>query len=241
LIWRFREKISRAIGLWAAKRAKRVIVKSQNLFEALPKSLRNRATILPNGVNLNEFQVLDKNLCRQQLGWNLDSKILLFNLSSNDNQTVKNYPLAQRTFQKLKKQNLAVELKTMANVNRDTVNVMLNAADCLLVTSLHEGSPNIIKEAMACNLPVVSVPCGDVVERLALTAPGGIGPYEETLLAKEVDAVLEATNRSNGRTQLLEQGLSTYDVAKKLRAVYDGVLNERPITTRKTGNLACAE
>src|SRR5207253_3876490 len=60
-----------------------------------------------------------------------------------------------------------VLLKSMlhnTSATREQVRLMLNAADCLLVTSLHEGSPNIVKEAMACNLPVVSVPCGDVIE-----------------------------------------------------------------------------
>ena len=39
-----------------------------------------------------------------------------------------------------------------------------NSVDCLILTSFHEGSPNVIKEAMACNLPIVSTKVGDVEE-----------------------------------------------------------------------------
>ena len=58
----------------------------------------------------------------------------------------------------------------------DSVPLILNASDALLVTSRYEGSPNIVKEAMACGLPVVTVPVGDVAERLAGVSPSWIVP-----------------------------------------------------------------
>src|SRR5262245_15872230 len=108
----------------------------------------------------------------------------------------------------------------ISNVSSSDVRLMMNAADCLLVTSLHEGSPNIVKEAMACNLPVVSVPCGDVVERLQMTYPGGVAPYDVKTLAEKIDEVLKAGRRSNGRERLIEQGLTTPNVAKSLIQIY---------------------
>ena len=97
---------------------------------------------------------------------------------------------------------------------------MMNAADCLLITSLQEGSPNIVKEAMACNLPVVSVPCGDVSERLRSTSPGGIRPYDAVALGGCVRDVISAGGRSNGREQLIAQGLSNSAIAKTLAKIY---------------------
>jgi glycosyltransferase involved in cell wall biosynthesis len=97
---------------------------------------------------------------------------------------------------------------------------MLNAADCLLVTSLHEGSPNVVKEAMACSLPVVSVDCGDVAERLRNVHPGAICPYDVNALAQAVSGVITTPVRSNGPAQVASQGLSASVVAHQVIKIY---------------------
>ena len=117
---------------------------------------------------------------------------------------------------------------------------MLNAADCLLVTSLHEGSPNIVKEAMACNLPVVSVPCGDVVERLKATQPGMVCPYDASALACGMAVVLGEGHRSNGREQLVAQGLTLLRVAEQLIQLYRSVQKGNTLT-READRRACVE
>src|SRR5207248_489562 len=50
----------------------------------------------------------------------------------------------------------------------------LNAADCLALASLREGSPNVVKESLACNLPVVATDVGDVAERLEQVRPSRV-------------------------------------------------------------------
>jgi glycosyltransferase involved in cell wall biosynthesis len=112
---------------------------------------------------------------------------------------------------------------TMSRVTPEEVRTMLNAADCLLVTSLHEGSPNIVKEAMACNLPVVSVPCGDVEERLVATSPGAVCPYDARKLGAAMHSVLAADRRSNGRDQLVAQQQSASDICRKLSLLYESI------------------
>ena len=52
------------------------------------------------------------------------------------------------------------------NTNKDLIPYYMNSADCILFTSIQEGSPNVIKEALACNIPIVSTNVGDVKERL---------------------------------------------------------------------------
>ena len=91
------------------------------------------------------------------------------------------------------------------------------------MTSLQEGSPNIVREAMACNLPVVAVPCGDVAERLEGVTPGGVYPYDTVELAKDIMAVMTANWRSNGREQLESQGLTTASVTRKLISLYSSL------------------
>ena len=77
---------------------------------------------------------------------------------------------------------------------------------------------------MACNLPVVSVPCGDVAERLEGTWPSGVGPYDADALAEMIRGVFRAECRSNGRERLLAQGLCAKMVADRIIGVYRKVL-----------------
>jgi teichuronic acid biosynthesis glycosyltransferase TuaC len=220
LAWRLRERLGRAIGVWAARAAVTVIVKSRNLLEALPPDLRDRASVLPNGVDTEWFTPMDRDECRRRLGWPQGDKVVLFNASIADNQPVKNLALARAAVERIERPILKPVFRTMSDAGREEVRLMANAADCLLVTSLHEGSPNVVKEAMACNLPVVSVPCGDVVARLNGVSPGRVVPYEAEAIADALADVLRSGRRSNGRDQLLLQGLSADSVSKRLIAVY---------------------
>jgi glycosyltransferase involved in cell wall biosynthesis len=226
VLWRIREACSRAIGFWAARRASAIIVKSQNLFHALPTDLQDRAEVLPNGVDVNTFLPMDRDECRARLGWDKKSKIILFDACWNgerQGRNRKNPALARATVDLLAKSIPDLHLFMMSNVPHKEIPLMMNAADCLLVTSLQEGSANLIKEAMACNLPVISVPCGDVVERLSRTSPGGIRPYNAAALAQCVHAVISTGRRSNGREQLTLQNLTTVQVAERLMQIYQQV------------------
>jgi teichuronic acid biosynthesis glycosyltransferase TuaC len=218
--WRLRELCARSIGVWGARKAQAIIVKSQNLLEAIPAALRKRATILCNGVDTDWFRPLNKEQCRSELGWSREARIVLFNASRSEDRACKNPRLAADSVSVLARSVPNVSLHMMSNASTSQVRLMMNAADCLLVTSLHEGSPNVVKEAMACNLPVVSVPCGDVAERIQSTYPGGIAPYDPLALAEKIDQVFTADRRSNGREQLIKQGLTAAEVAQSLLRIY---------------------
>jgi glycosyltransferase involved in cell wall biosynthesis len=219
--WRVREAGARFMGLWAAEHAAAIIIKSNNLRQALPASMRLKTNVLPNGVDTSLFKPMVRDECRDKLGWNRHSKIVLFNGSEDDNQNSKNPALARATVDLLARAVPDVSLHVLSNTNHTEVPLIMNAADCLLVTSLHEGSPNIVKEAMACNLPVVSVPCGDVAERLRMTHPGSVcRPYGASVLADGIQDVLNSATRSNGREQLIAQGLTTAKVAERLIQIY---------------------
>jgi glycosyltransferase involved in cell wall biosynthesis len=178
---------------------------------------------------------MNRDECRVRLGWDKHSKIILFDACWNgrsQGRNRKNPALARATVDLLATSMPDVHLFMMSNVPHKDIPLMMNAADCLLVTSFQEGSANIIKEAMACNLPVVSVPCGDVVERLSQTSPGGIRPYNATALAQCVHAVISTSRRSNGRQQLTLQKLTSVKVAERLMQIYQEV-QEHP-RERKT-------
>jgi glycosyltransferase involved in cell wall biosynthesis len=213
--WRIRDRLGRRLSLWAAGAARRVIVNGAGLLNVLPARLQGKARNIPNGINTEIFAPCPPAEARAQLGWELHEKVILFNAGIDSGQVVKNRPLAEAAIART-----GARLEAISTCTREEVALRMNASDCLLVTSLHEGSPDLVKEAMACNLPVVSVPCGDVPERLEGVTPGGVRPYDAAQLADLLGEVLREGARSNGRARLFEQGLDAASVARRVAQVY---------------------
>src|SRR5262249_3718279 len=142
-----------------------IVVKAKNLQEALPDDVKRlQIRIIPNGIDLHRFRPLDRHTCRAQLGWHAHCFHVLF--ASNTGASGKRFDLSQAAVQALNGLGTQAELHQLSGVPHDEVAVWLNASNALLLTSLTEGSPNIVKEALACDLPVVSVEVGDVGERI---------------------------------------------------------------------------
>jgi glycosyltransferase involved in cell wall biosynthesis len=211
------------LSLLAAYVAQTIIVNGSGLMMALPTLLRRKAHNIPNGINTETFSPLPRDNARSQLGWEIDEQVILFNAGVGSGQVVKNRPLAEEVAARVQQNRPKVRLEAISSCTREEVALRMSASDCLLVTSLHEGSPDLVKEAMSCNLPIVSVPCGDVPERLQGVEPGGVRPYNAVELAKLVESVLHTGNRSNGRERLFEQGLDITSVTKRVLNVYQSV------------------
>jgi teichuronic acid biosynthesis glycosyltransferase TuaC len=118
----------------------------------------NRSQVIPCGVDFDRFKPRPKAQSRQQLGLSLTKRYILF--SSGFDIAVKNYPLAKTAVALL--QDETVELLELKNYTRDEVALLFTAVDVALMTSYTEGSPQFVKEALACNCPVVSTDVGDV-------------------------------------------------------------------------------
>ncbi len=209
----------------AAPRAAGVIVKSENLRQALPPGVdMERVTVIPNGIDLSRFQPLDRAACAARLGWPEDRFHVLF--PSFPEHPRKGYDLAQRAVERLRADGVPVILHCLDKVAHADVPMWLSAADCVILTSTHEGSPNIVKEALGCGQAVVSVDVGDVRERLA-GVPGCevVTPDSESLAAAlgrtRLVARIEA-DRPLRRRRVEE--LSLQSAAAKVVAVYESVL-----------------
>ncbi|MCC8036549.1 MAG: glycosyltransferase [Bacteroidales bacterium] len=136
---------------------------------------------------------------------------------------VKNYPLFCATVDILRqKYHLDVEERHVKGLTRPEVNDLFNQASLLLLTSHSEGSPQVVKEAMACNLPVVTVPVGDVkvtlqgVENSPVASQAS--PEELAALCAQI---IQRDARSNGRQRILDLELDAGSIASKIRSVYD--------------------
>lgn len=125
--------------------------------------LDRSAHVIPSGLDLDLFRPMPQQEARQKLGLPLSKHLVLF--VGNPNDPRKRFSLAQEAVAQINPA-LNAELIVAWNVAHTDIPVYMNACDVLIFTSMHEGSPNVVKEALACNLPVVSVIVGDVPDRL---------------------------------------------------------------------------
>lgn len=225
LFWAIRNWLTRKIGLYAAEKCCKIIVKSAPLFMNLPEKLRKKATIIPNGVDIDVFYPQPKSEMRRKLGWENANYYVLFNPSRANNVLVKNFSLAKAVIESLKIERDNIRLEFILDKSPQQVAEMMNAADCLMLTSKHEGSPNIIKEAMACNLPIVSVNVGDVSERLKyVTNSFVVDGYDKDLICQKLITILNSSARTNGFEQLKKQELTSKAVAKRILSIYNELM-----------------
>ena len=182
-----------------------------------------RYSLIPCGVDMDAFQSFDKHSAREMMHLSQDKKYVLF-AGSFDN-AVKNAPLAQETVALLRDDN--VELLELKGYARHEVNLLLCAVDVLLMTSLNEGSPQVIKEAMACGCPIVSVEVGDVLDRLRWLD----GCYmAQTRDADELTSLLIKAfafeGRTEGRARIIDDELDNRQIAKRLVEIYERVRHD---------------
>lgn len=177
----------------------------------------DRDFIIPCGIDLEIFQPIDMKITREELNFMPDKKYILFS-SGFDNQ-VKNSPLA---FSAVEKIELKCELIELKNKSREEVNLLLNACDLLLLTSFSEGSPQIIKEAMACNCPIVATDVGDIKEVIGKTDGCFITSFEPEDVAEKIGIALKFDKRTYGREKI--KNFNNKLVAEKVYSVYKKVV-----------------
>jgi teichuronic acid biosynthesis glycosyltransferase TuaC len=200
---------------------KKVIVKSKDMQEDLKKI---SSVVIPNGVNLSVFKEIDKTESMNRLGWDSTKRNILF--AANPNRQEKNFALAKSAVELLYDEH--TDLHTLNNVPNEEMVYHYNAADVVLLTSLWEGSPNVIKEAMACNRPIVSTKVGDVEWLL----DGVHGAYVCQHDAQEIATAIkqaQTIDTINAREKLLDLNLDSASVADALVRLYSSVSSKRPV------------
>jgi CelD/BcsL family acetyltransferase involved in cellulose biosynthesis len=188
------------------------------------------AHVIPSGLDLKQFRPRPRDDARQGLGLAPDKRYVLF--VGNPGHPRKRGDLARRAVE-LVSETLPAELLVLWHVPHDLIPTYMSACDALICTSLQEGSPNVVKEALACDLPVVSVAVGDVPDRLR-----GIEGCEVTVddrpetLAAALERVLRRGGRVQGRQAVaaLDEHLLTQRVIDIYRAAASGKPAPAPTT-----------
>ena len=171
-------------------------------------------SVIPCGVNTTTFFPVERAEARKQLGWDINETYVLF-AGAFENE-VKNSTLAKAAISHLQN----VRLMELRGYNREQVNLAMNAANCLLMTSHREGSPQVIKEAMACGTPIVSVKVGDVNELLAGVDDCYITTYDSNEIATKIQQAIAFKGKTNGPKCIIDKGLSNEIVVHNILEIY---------------------
>jgi glycosyltransferase involved in cell wall biosynthesis len=182
---------------------------------------RGESEIIPYGIDLVKFYPIEKKIAQNKLDISKDKINILF--SSRFDRVEKNYGLAKKAVAILKKE-INVSLIEFKNIDSKDINYCYNSSDVFLMTSIREGSPQSIKEAMACNIPIVSTDVGDVEEVIGKTDGCYITTFEPEDVAKTIKKALDFGKRTTGRDNIkhFESGA----VAQKIIAIYKKVLEK---------------
>ena len=191
-----------------------IFVSKKTLNIARPKK---RFSLLPCGIDFSELQLTERVEARKRMQLGANKHYVLF-AGAFDN-TVKNASLARKAMALL--ENKEVELLELKGYTRDEVTLLMCAVDAFLMTSVSEGSPQVIKEAMACGCPIVSVDVGDVKERIAGTEGCFISESRDP---KEIAGLLRKAmsfeGKTKGRNKIVADGLNNRFVAERLLEIY---------------------
>lgn len=204
------------IAIWLS--AWNIFVSRKTMEIAKPKE---NHSLLPCGIDFSDLQLTQRSEARRMMKLDLGKHYVLF-AGAFDNQ-VKNAPLAKKAVELLNCS--TAELLELKGYSREEVTLLMCAADAFLMTSFTEGSPQVIKEAMACGCPIVSVDVGDVKERIdgieGCFVAQSCNPSE---LSGLLQKALGFESRTKGRKMLLANGMDNRQVAESLMKIYENTL-----------------
>lgn len=205
------------IGKMAARFADGVIVQSDEMKCA---SNRADACIVPFGVNTRLFTALPMDESRQELGLAYDEKLVLF--PWNPARPVKRFDLVQRAIEITRRQYGRVKVLTIYGQPHEIVAKYMSACDVMILVSDHEGSPMALREALACNLPIVSVDVGDVHSLIENVDGCYLCKQEPSDIAEKLCKALERGGRTCG-AQIVRRSDAAWG-ARQVIQLYERVL-----------------
>lgn len=198
----------------------RIIVKSDDMKISLNIQ---KAIVIPNGVNTSIFKPLDKNNCKKMLGWDPLKKNILF--AANPFLKVKNFSLFQNAITLINDEQIIVH--TLSNINPSLIPIIMNASDVIVLTSNYEGSPNVIKEAMACCCPIVTTNVGDVSINLKDLSGCYIVNADESDIKENILLSLRFNQLTSGLTRINELGLDSISISNRIINIYKEITDGR--------------
>ena len=215
------EKILSRVSRFVAARADALIVVGDHMRPYLPNT--KPISVIPCGIDLEIFRPLPKDVARAHLGLPQDEHLVLF--VGDPMSPIKHGTLAQRAVEMVNA-SVPSRLLVASGVAPEEIPMYINAADVIVLTSRHEGAPNVVLEALACNRPVVSVDVGNVAERIAGIDGCHLCPDDRPeTVARALEDVLRRNPRINGRATVSDA--DERFTVQKVIGVYNAVIGDR--------------
>jgi teichuronic acid biosynthesis glycosyltransferase TuaC len=208
------------ISQWLCRHVEAVTVKSEQMKKA---TLIDDVFVIPDGVNFELFKPMPRAEVRAKLGWDQDRYYVVF--ANNPAIPVKNFALAQKAIEQLRERGMEAELVVASGLPQSSVVEYINASNALILPSVAEGSPNVVREAMACNIPVVATNVGDVAEVLAHTEGCSVCPHDADALAIGLEKALRHNGPTTGRADT--EHLSNMALVQRVVAMYEYAIKKK--------------
>lgn len=180
----------------------------------------NGYSILPCGIDMKQLPLLEKQDAIHEMGLPKDRPNILFGGSFSNER--KNYPLAKASIDLLP---FPVNLIELKGYSRSQVNKLLCGCDLFLLPTKSEGSPQVVKEALACNCPVVATAVADIPELLEGVKHSYATGFDAREIATRIETIVQNGERSDGRKKITERKLDNPQVAESLLDIYHSVLS----------------
>lgn len=223
-------------------RAKHVIYVAQHIHDMVYFKAKHYS-IIPCGVSLDDCFLMDKAEARKQLGWSTDKIYIMFGGAFSN--TRKNYALLKEAldilnlnFETLNPKS-HIEIVEMRGLSREQCVLRMNACNLFALPTKNEGSPQALKEAMACNCPIVATNVADIKHLLGglpghYVLPNKKGnaawwkgdEHSAEELAELIRQALAFNGRTKGRERIIELGYTNELVAKKIIEIYEGIIKK---------------
>ena len=208
------------------KRAKSIIFVTEKLQKI--SGCKRESHIVQYGLDVNKFYPVNKQEARKHLQWT--ENIIYIFFSSRFDRVEKNAQLAFSAIEILEKKGIQCKLIEFRNIKAEELNLYYNACDLFLLTSVYEGSPQSIKEAIACNCPIVSTDVGDVKWVFGNTEGCYLTSFESIDVADKINltmAFVKERGRTKGRERIFEIGLDSGTIARKIIEIYEKTIFEK--------------
>lgn len=218
------------ISRWLCRVSHAATVKSEQMRSRTGSS---EVVVIPDGVDFRLFHPLPREEARAALGWEQEKYAILF--ANNPAIPVKNFALARQAIQRLTELGFPAELVVANGLPQSTLVLYMNACNVLLLPSLAEGAPNVVKEAMACNVPVVATNVGDVTQVIGQTQGCSVCSHDADDLARALAKALRHHGPTTGRRDIAH--LEACVVLKQMLELYQQAIARQSRARRHTKRL----
>ncbi|MEO7018799.1 MAG: glycosyltransferase [Ktedonobacteraceae bacterium] len=215
------------LSRWLSRHVDVALVKSDEMQAAAGCP---SVQVLPDGIDFKLFRPLERAQVREELGWRQDGYYVLF--GNNPDIPVKNVQLARASIEYLVQHGIKAELIVANGLPQTQLVRYINACNTVILPSHAEGSPNIVKEAMACNVPVVATDVGDVSDVIWGTQGCSICPPDPAAFALGLLRAFQQCEPTTGREDIAHLEVSV--IVRQMIAMYRQIQDDRYTTRRKS-------